>query len=161
MAVRAFSSVISRVGSRYQGVRRILHPRHALNLVTGVCSALYAAATFHRCDSALLFLSLTVCATTIVHHGAHVLGHGRWTDAKFVRFDVGAVSTSAVVLFLRSGQSERVLQESLLMGLVWLASFHPLHARLPLNPAISAIHLGAARMVSAANAAVCHHSPAS
>ena len=115
-----------------------LQARHSINLVTGTCVCAYAAQRWARCgDSDMAFASCLVFLTTLVYHGAHVLGFRRLA-ARVMRYDVSAVVAASVVLAM----AHPVVIPYLALGsAMWLVTFHPLYSNVPLNLLLSAVHL--------------------
>lgn len=82
-----------------------------------------------------------VGVTTLVFHGAHVLGYQKWADAVFMKYDVSAVFVGAAALLTVAPADLLPLCLATLGAslVLWLLSFGPLHG-LPFNPILTVIH---------------------
>mmetsp|Transcript_19615 Transcript_19615/g.32704 ORF Transcript_19615/g.32704 Transcript_19615/m.32704 type:complete len:137 (-) Transcript_19615:303-713(-) len=117
-----------------------LNPRHSVNLLTGVAGTTYIASQW--CVWNMRIVCLLVLLTTIIFHGAHVLGHQSWADSVFMKYDVGAVFIGTITLLFNTPNDFRgrvLFLMSTALG-IWLLSWGPL-MNLPLNPLASVIHV--------------------
>lgn len=116
-------------------------PRHTFNFLTG-CGCVSASYFLWACSPAMRATACTMLATTIIFHGAHIVGHGAWADRYFMVFDVGVVGLGAYLLvYVTSGVARlKVLALIALALSIWIPSFGPWKG-LPYNPTISAVHV--------------------
>ena len=118
-------------------------PRHAFNLLTGVVGGLYCIWIWSCSAGGIICIAcgLVLC-TTILFHGAHVLGRCELADRVLMKYDVGAViSTSALVVWNvpASARWGLIIVLACCLGL-WLPTFTVLKG-LPQNPIQSALHM--------------------
>ena len=84
-----------------------------------------------------------VLCTTVVFHGAHVLGEAAWADRVFMKVDVGAVAcgTAALVWSTTGAVRWNCVSATAALLLLWLPTFGPLKG-IPYNPIQSVVHVG-------------------
>ena len=134
-----------------------MNRRHLINLCTGIVGCVYTAYLWWSVGNFVLStVSNLVLCTTLLYHGSHVLGHVDLANRVFLKYDVTAVATSALTLFVQA-PTEASREILLTLGgllTIWLLSFHSSYTHLPFNPVASIIHLVAVRLnVSVASTA--------
>ena len=116
-------------------------PRHTFNFVTGVGGCAYLLYTW--CTPLMRAACFAVLCTTVVFHGAHVLGEAAWADRVFMKVDVGAVAcgTAALVWSTTGAVRWNCVSATAALLLLWLPTFGPLKG-IPYNPIQSVVHVG-------------------
>ena len=121
-------------------------PRHTFNLVTGVTSGVYLV--FHvwgwACSPLMTSVCIVMLLTTIVFHGAHCLGHERWADRVFMKYDFGAiVATTFAILHTTPADAHAGIIGGVAFAFgLWLTTFSErLLKGLPYNPIQCLMHI--------------------
>lgn len=133
-------------------------PRHSVNLATLVSGSVLIL-YFWRCSQAMTLLTLVSMTCGTIFHGAHVMGHEKWADSVFMKYDflsVVAHAAGGVVSTTPDAQRMVVLIASCSF-LLWILTFGPLKG-LPLNPIQSALHVAAVTSHWVAASPICFSS---
>ena len=89
----------------------------------------------------LKFSSCFILLTTILFHGAHIIGQGEYADITIMPFDFLAITMGALFIVLESTDKTMVLIHLALTLVLWLVSFHEVFLKMPLNITQSIIHM--------------------
>ena len=126
-----------------------LNPRHSINCITGVAACAHSTLIWQTCDLYMWCLAHLLLTSTLIFHGAHVLGHKHWADTIFMKYDVSCVILSGVYILFRTMHDDLfyfAFWQLVILFSLWTMSFHPAYCHLPLNPLASVIHIAALRI---------------
>ena len=134
---------------------RTIVPRHTFNFITGMYLG-YAVITAWWCNPLMRALGFLGLITTFIFHGAHCLGHERWANQTFMKYDVSVVVTYVFCSMLMTSRDAYMF---CIPGIaasfgIWLLTFGVLKG-LPFNPVQCAIHVAGIVIHSHAASFVC------
>lgn len=135
--------------------RKAETPSHIVNLFTGIGTCAWSCMNWIECDTITAVYSFLVLFTTIVFHGAHVMGRHRWADAVFMKYDFTAVVLTSTRILWKIHPDWMSSLIGLFVFVLWWSTFTPMYTSLPFNPIASIVHAAGFVVTNRAISRIC------